>query len=48
MELPIRYTRGSWQNWLGRAVLFGGVGLFMYRAVSEWSRSGLGLLAGNR
>ena len=45
MELPIRYTRGSWQNWLGRAVLFGGVGLFMYRAVSEWSRSGLGLLA---
>ena len=45
MELPLRYTRGSWQNWLGRAVLFGGVGLFMYRAVTEWSRSGLGLLA---
>ncbi|MGB7878534.1 MAG: branched-chain amino acid ABC transporter permease [Ilumatobacteraceae bacterium] len=45
MELPVRYTRGSWQNWLGRAVLFGGVGLFMYRAVTEWSRSGLGLLA---
>ncbi len=44
MELPVRYTRGSWQNWLGRAVLFGGVGLFMYRAVTEWSRSGLGLL----
>jgi branched-chain amino acid transport system permease protein len=45
MQRPIRYTRGSWQNWLGRAVLFGGVGLFMYRAVTEWSRSGLGLLA---
>ena len=45
MELPRRYTRGSWQNWLGRALLFGGVGLFMFRAVSEWSRSGLGLLA---
>jgi branched-chain amino acid transport system permease protein len=44
MALPLRYTRGSWQNWLGRAVLFGGVGLFMYRAVTEWSRSGLGLL----
>ena len=25
--------------------MFGGVGLFMYRAVTEWSRSGLGLLA---
>jgi branched-chain amino acid transport system permease protein len=45
MDLPLRFTRGSWQNWLGRAVLFGGVGLFMYRAVTEWSRSGLGLLA---
>jgi branched-chain amino acid transport system permease protein len=45
MDLPRRYTRGSWQNWLGRALLFGGVGLFMFRAVSEWSRSGLGLLA---
>ena len=45
MDLPIRVARGSWQNWLGRAVLFGGVGLFMYRAVTEWSRSGLGLLA---
>ncbi len=44
MALPLRYTRGSWQNWLGRAVLFGGLGLFMYRAVTEWSRSGLGLL----
>jgi branched-chain amino acid transport system permease protein len=44
MTLPLRYARGSWQNWLGRAVLFGGVGLFMYRAVTEWSRSGLGLL----
>jgi branched-chain amino acid transport system permease protein len=45
MDLPLRYTRGSWQNWLGRALLFGVVGLFLYRAVSEWSRSGLGLLA---
>ncbi len=45
MDLPRRYTRGSWQNWLGRALLFGGVGLFMLRAVTEWSRSGLGLLA---
>ena len=44
MQLPLRYTRGSWQNWAGRIVLFGGVGLFMYRAVNEWSRSGLGLL----
>ncbi len=44
MDLPIRYTRGSWQNWLGRIVLFGGVALFMFRAVTEWNRSGLGLL----
>ena len=44
MERPLRFTKGSWQNWAGRAVLFGGVGLFMYRAVTEWSRSGLGLL----
>ena len=44
MNLPIRYAKGSWQNWAGRLVLFGGVGLFMYRAVTEWSRSGLGLL----
>jgi branched-chain amino acid transport system permease protein len=45
MDLPRRYTRGSWQNWLGRAAVFGIVGLFMLRAVTEWSRSGLGLLA---
>ncbi len=45
MDLPYRVAKGSWQNWLGRAVLFGGVGLFMVRAVNEWSRSGLGLLA---
>jgi branched-chain amino acid transport system permease protein len=45
MDLPRRFVRGSWQNWLGRVLLFGVVGLFMYRAVSEWSRSGLGLLA---
>jgi branched-chain amino acid transport system permease protein len=45
MDLPLRYTKGSWQNWAGRALLFGGVGLFMFRAVNEWSRSGLGLLA---
>ena len=45
MNLPRRYLRGSWQNWAGRIVLFGGVGLFMYRAATEWSRSGLGLLA---
>lgn len=45
MELPVRFQRGSWQNWLGRVLLFGGVALFMYRAVTEWSRSGLGLLA---
>ena len=45
MDLPIRVAKGGWQNWAGRAVLFGGVGLFMYRAVTEWSRSGLGLLA---
>ncbi len=45
MDLPIRVAKGSWQNWLGRVVLFGGVGLFMFRAVTEWSRSGLGLLA---
>jgi len=44
MRVPLRYARGSWQNWAGRVVLFGGVGLFMYRAVNEWSRSGLGLL----
>lgn len=44
MDLPLRYARGSWQHWAGRALLFGGVGLFMYRAVTEWSRSGLGLL----
>lgn len=45
MDLPRFVTRGSWQNWLGRILLFGGVGLFMYRALTEWSRSGLGLLA---
>ena len=45
MNLPFRVAKGSWQNWLGRVVLFGAVGLFMYRAVNEWSRSGLGLLA---
>lgn len=45
MQLPLRYTRGSWQHWAGRVLLFGGVGLFMYRAATEWSRSGLGLLA---
>lgn len=45
MELPYRVAKGSWQNWAGRIVLFGGVGLFMFRAVNEWSRSGLGLLA---
>jgi branched-chain amino acid transport system permease protein len=45
MQLPLRFTKGSWQNWAGRLVLFGGVGLFMYRAATEWNRSGLGLLA---
>ena len=45
MDLPYKVAKGSWQNWAGRIVLFGGVGLFMYRAVNEWSRSGLGLLA---
>lgn len=45
MNLPVRVVKGSWQNWLGRLVLFGGVGLFMFRAMNEWSRSGLGLLA---
>lgn len=44
MDLPVRVQRGGWQNWVGRIVLFGGVGLFFFRAVSEWSRSGLGLL----
>ncbi len=44
MDLPLRYSKGSWQNWIGRALLFGGVAFFLYRAVTEWSRSGLGLL----
>jgi branched-chain amino acid transport system permease protein len=44
MDLPVRVQRGGWQNWVGRILLFGGVGLFFFRAVSEWSRSGLGLL----
>jgi branched-chain amino acid transport system permease protein len=44
MQIPLRFTKGSWQNWAGRLLLFGGVGLFMYRAATEWSRSGLGLL----
>jgi branched-chain amino acid transport system permease protein len=44
MDFPRRFRTGSWQNWAGRAVLFGGVGLFMFRAATEWSRSGLGLL----
>jgi branched-chain amino acid transport system permease protein len=44
MDIPKRVVRGGWENWVGRIVLFGGVGLFMYRAVTEWSRSGLGLL----
>ena len=25
MQLPVRFTKGSWQNWAGRLVLFGGV-----------------------
>jgi branched-chain amino acid transport system permease protein len=45
MDFPVRVAKGGWQNWVGRIVLFGGVGLFMFRAVNEWSRSGLGLLA---
>lgn len=45
MVRPRRYSKGSWQNWVGRVLLFGGVGFFLYRAVTEWSRSGLGLLA---
>lgn len=45
MDRPVRVARGSWQNWAGRIIVFGAVGLFMYRAVTEWSRSGLGLLA---
>jgi branched-chain amino acid transport system permease protein len=44
MDLPKRVVRGGWENWVGRILLFGGVGLFMFRAVTEWSRSGLGLL----
>jgi branched-chain amino acid transport system permease protein len=44
MQRPRRYAKGSWQHWLGRVLLFGGVGLFFLRAVTEWSRSGLGLL----
>ena len=44
MDLPVRVQKGGWQNWVGRIVLFGGVGLFLFRAGSEWSRSGLGLL----
>jgi branched-chain amino acid transport system permease protein len=44
MNLPYRVAKGSWQNWAGRIVLFGAVGLFMYRALDQWSRSGLGLL----
>jgi len=44
MGLPQRVRQGSWQHWLGRVLLFGFVGVFMYRAVTEWSRSGLGLL----
>lgn len=42
--LPFRVARGSWQHWAGRIVLFGGVGLFLLRASSQWSRSGVGLL----
>lgn len=45
MDFPKRVNKGSWQHWAGRLLLFGGVGLFFYRAVTEWSRSGLGLLA---
>jgi branched-chain amino acid transport system permease protein len=45
MDRPVRVSKGGWQNWVGRIVLFGGVGLFMFRAANEWSRSGLGLLA---
>jgi branched-chain amino acid transport system permease protein len=44
MALPIRVDRGSWQHWAGRVLLFGGVALFLFRAQSQWSRSGLGLL----
>ena len=44
MDLPIRVDKGSWLHWLGRVLLFGAFGLFLYRAVTEWTRSGLGLL----
>ncbi len=44
MALPFRVARGSWQHWAGRIILFGGVALFIYRASSQWSRSGQGLL----
>jgi branched-chain amino acid transport system permease protein len=44
MQRPRRVEKGSWQNWAGRIVLFGGVALFMWRALTEWNRSGLGLL----
>jgi branched-chain amino acid transport system permease protein len=43
-DRPRRVAQGSWQHWAGRIVLFGGVGLFMWRALTEWNRSGLGLL----
>ena len=44
MALPFKVTRGSWQHWAGRVLLFGGVGLFIFRVASQWSRSGQGLL----
>ena len=44
MALPYKVTRGSWQHWAGRLILFGGVALFIFRAATQWSRSGQGLL----
>ena len=32
MALPFKVARGSWQHWAGRIILFGGVGLFIWRA----------------
>lgn len=43
MAFPYRVTKGSWQHWAGRIVLFGLLALFFLRA-NGWSRSGLGLL----
>jgi len=45
MPAPIRIERGGGLHWLGRVVLLAAIVLFMFRVFTQWSNSGLGLMA---